>query len=63
LPQYDANFGIGALEQDDWSLNHHPAPTSCLSMIFFRKPVPAFRDHALEQDDLSLITILIQLHV
>jgi iron uptake system EfeUOB component EfeO/EfeM len=36
-----------ALEQDDLSLNHHPAPTSCLSMIFFRKPVPTFRDHAL----------------
>jgi hypothetical protein len=36
-----------ALEQDDFSLNHHPAPTSCLSMIFFRKPVPTFRDHAL----------------
>src|SRR6516165_6554626 len=26
---------------------HHPALALCLSMIFFRKPVPTFRDHAL----------------
>jgi hypothetical protein len=34
-------------EQDDFSLNHHPALTFCLNMIFFRKLVPTFRDHAL----------------
>jgi hypothetical protein len=35
------------LERDDVSSNHHPALAPCLSMIFFRKPVPTFRDHAL----------------
>jgi len=35
------------LEWDDFSSNHHPALTFCLSMNFFRKPVPTFRDHAL----------------
>src|SRR6516165_550056 len=35
------------LERDNFSSNHYPALTFCLSMIFFRKPVPTFRDHAL----------------
>jgi hypothetical protein len=35
------------LERDDFSLNRHPALASCLSMIFFRKPLHTFRDHAL----------------
>src|SRR6516165_6174290 len=39
--------GLHLLERDDFSSNHHPALTFCLSMIFFRKPVPTFRDHAL----------------
>ena len=38
----------GALERDDFSLNCHPALCLCLSMIFVRKPVFTFRDHALE---------------
>src|SRR5262249_24032015 len=36
------------LERNDFSSNHHPALDLCLSMIFFRKPVPTFRDHALK---------------
>src|SRR5262249_40028466 len=28
----------------------HPALALCLSMIFFRKPVPTFRDHALTKN-------------
>jgi hypothetical protein len=35
------------LERDDFSSNHHPALSFCLSMIFFGKPVPTFPDHAL----------------
>jgi len=38
---------LHTLERDDFSSNHHPALTFCLSMIFFRKPVSTFRDHAL----------------
>ena len=38
---------LSSLERDDFSSNHHPALTFCLSMIFFRKPVATFRDHAL----------------
>src|SRR6516165_7640882 len=52
-----------ALELDDFSSNHHPALTFCLSMIFFRRsPHPlslprkrgrdkgwGFRDHALRR--------------
>jgi hypothetical protein len=38
---------VVALERDDFSSNRHPALTYSWSMIFFRKPVPAFRDHAL----------------
>jgi hypothetical protein len=30
--------------------NRHRALTFCWSMIFFRKPVPTFRDHALMGD-------------
>src|SRR5262249_45505180 len=37
-----------ALERDDFSSNRHHALTSSWSMIFFRKPVPTFRDHALK---------------
>src|SRR6267142_1191511 len=36
-----------ALERDDFSSNRHPAVALCWSMIFFRKPVSTFRDHAL----------------
>src|SRR6516165_8132528 len=39
---------LSSLERDDFSSNHHPALTFCLSMIFFRKPVATFRDHALD---------------
>jgi len=35
------------LERDDFSSNRRPAPAFWWSMIFFRKPVPTFRDHAL----------------
>src|SRR5262252_10353744 len=35
------------LERDDFSSNRHPALAFWWSMIFFRKPVPTFRDHAL----------------
>src|SRR3974377_1595439 len=45
-------IGLAALndlrhERDDFSSNNHPALLLCLSMIFVRKPVPTFRDHAL----------------
>src|SRR5262249_61999473 len=30
--------------------NRHPALVSWRSMIFFRKPIPTFRDHALDAD-------------
>ena len=39
----------GPLKRDDFSSSHHPALPLCLSMIFFRKPVPTFRDHAVER--------------
>ena len=35
------------LARDDFSSNRHPALALCRSMIFFRKPVFIFRDHAL----------------
>src|SRR6266576_7313758 len=35
------------LERDDFSSNRHPALAYWWSMIFFRKPVSTFRDHAL----------------
>src|SRR5882672_6243148 len=38
------------LKRDDFSSNRHHALAHCLSMIFFRKPVSTFRDHALERD-------------
>src|SRR5262249_24475517 len=38
---------VQALERDDFCLNRHPALAFWWSMIFFRKPVPTFRDHAL----------------
>src|SRR5260370_42586194 len=41
------------LERDDFSSNRHLALTYSWSMIFFRKPVSTFRDHALERDDFS----------
>src|SRR5262244_815700 len=34
-------------ERDDFSSNRHPALTCSWSMIFSRKPVSTFRDHAL----------------
>src|SRR5438874_2636610 len=37
----------GALERDDFPSNRHPTLSFCLSMIFFRKPVSTFPDHAL----------------
>src|SRR5262249_12565009 len=43
-----SRFCRGApLERDDFSSNRHPALAFWWSMIFFRKPVPTFRDHAL----------------
>src|SRR5262249_51376058 len=39
--------GARQLERDDFSSNRHPALTSSWRMIFFRKPVSTFRDHAL----------------
>ena len=45
---FEAKIGsTPALERDDISSNHHSALSLYLSMIFFRKPVPTFRDHAL----------------
>ena len=38
------------LDRDDFSSSRHPALALCLSMIFFRKPVPTFRDHALASE-------------
>ena len=35
------------LERDDFSSSRHRALAYCWSMIFFRKPVSTFRDHAL----------------
>src|SRR5258707_658535 len=35
------------LEHDSTELNHVRRSVSCLSMIFFGKPVPTFPDHAL----------------
>jgi hypothetical protein len=46
---------IADLEQDDFSSSHHPALPLCWSMIFFRKPVPTFRDHALASTTLREI--------
>ena len=37
----------GPIDRDDFSSNRHPALSFCLSMIFSRKPVPTFPDHAL----------------
>src|SRR5436190_3432431 len=45
------------LERDDFSSNRHPAPAYWWSMIFFRKPVSTFRDHAL----MTMAAILIVL--
>src|SRR6516162_8375007 len=46
-PPLDVSVIFFPLERDDDSANHHPALRLCWSMIFFRKPVPTFRDHAL----------------
>jgi len=35
------------LKRDGFSSNRHPALSYCWSMMFFRKPVPTFRHHAL----------------
>src|SRR6516165_10169721 len=37
----------GNLQRDDFSSNRHLALSYWWSMIFFRKPVSTFRDHAL----------------
>src|SRR5262249_41909623 len=37
----------GRLKRDAFSSNRHPALDYCWSMMFFRKPVPTFRHHAL----------------
>jgi hypothetical protein len=42
------------LERDDFQWNRHRALDLCLSMIFFRKPVSTFRDHARERDHLDM---------
>src|SRR5262245_29482389 len=41
------NGAIKILKRDDFSSNRHPALAPFLSMIFFRKPLHTFRDHAL----------------
>src|SRR5262249_60773763 len=45
--RYRATTSGLSLERDDFSSNRHSALALWLSMIFFRKPVPTFRDHAL----------------
>jgi hypothetical protein len=35
-----------AFLRDDFSSHRHPAPSFCESMIFSKKPVTTFRDHA-----------------
>jgi hypothetical protein len=49
----DGNLATGKseLERSDFSSNRHPALALCWSMIFFRRPVPASRDHALAGAD------------
>src|SRR5882724_12099355 len=37
------------LERDDFSSNHHPALSFCLSMIFSENRYPLFPDHALDR--------------
>src|SRR5262249_16391629 len=37
------------LERDDFSSNRHPALAFLRGMIFFRKPVPPFRDYGIEK--------------
>ena len=39
------------LDHDPIKLNRDHWSSFCLSMIFFRKPVPTFRDHALAGKD------------
>jgi hypothetical protein len=41
-----ASPGPRRLERDEFSSNRHPALRYRWSVIFFRKPVPTFRDHA-----------------
>src|SRR5262245_64745951 len=43
----DREAGEETLARDDFSSNRHLALTYSWSMIFFRKPVSTFRDHAL----------------
>src|SRR5262249_30760005 len=45
------------LERDDFSSNRHPALPYWWSMIFFRKPVSTFRDHALVAGALIFIAL------
>jgi len=42
VPQYDANFGIGTLERDDFSSDRHPALSFCWRMIFSEDRFPLF---------------------
>src|SRR5262249_9168226 len=44
-------------EWDDFSSNRHPPLTFSWSMIFFRKPVPTFRDHALGDGDSATLAV------
>jgi hypothetical protein len=39
----------GAVERNDFKLNHHIALACSLSVIFSEKPVSTFRDHALKR--------------
>jgi len=48
------NFG---LQRDDFPSKRHPAVSFCWRMIFSRKPVPTFRDHALWTRTLTAIGI------
>src|SRR5262249_11852209 len=47
----------GRAKRDDFSSNRHPALAIWWSMIFFRKPVPTFRDHALTTYPLVQVSV------
>jgi muconolactone D-isomerase len=52
LEELHANIGsLGPRRMERCRRSEHPLD-SCLSMIFFRKPVPTFRDHALPKGGL-----------
>src|ERR1700722_1431350 len=46
----------GFLERDDFSSNRHRALAYCWSMIFSRKPVPTFRDHAVAASCMAMLS-------